>query len=172
MIFHMSGTGTNTFKIVQLNAENLFLYLDDMAERDWRKLSEKEWQRLSHATVANKSLVKTLWLADSLLYIDADIVCLNEVGGIESLNNFNHFFLQGKYTAHLIEGNSDRGIDVGYLVRKGLPLHAELRSHKDRPIQFNYPHELQTNLFEQNEKVLRSHYFSRDCSKLLLYRQA
>src|SRR5438045_3925837 len=108
MIFHMSGTTPNTFKIVQLNAENLFLYLDDMTERDWRKLSEKDWQKLSKATVANKSLVKTLWLADTLLHIDADIVCLNEVGGHESLSNFVRFFLADKYNVHLIEGNSDR----------------------------------------------------------------
>lgn len=173
MIFHMSGTATrpNRFKIVQLNAENLFLYLDDLTVRDWRKLSEKEWQRLSNATVANKSLVKTLWLADTLKTIDADIVCLNEVGGMESLNNFNHFFLDNAYSAHLIEGNSDRGIDVGYLVKKDLPLHAELRTHKNRPIQFNYPHELQGDLFHQDEKPLKTHYFSRDCAELRLYRQ-
>jgi len=174
MIFHMSGEGTrpNTFKIVQLNAENLFLYLDDMTERDWRKLSEKDWQRLSQATVSNKPLVKTLWLADSLLHIDADIVCLNEVGGHESMSNFARYFLGGKYEAHLIEGNSDRGIDVGYLIRKGLPLRAELRSHKNRPLGFLYPHEQQTNLFEVEtpEKSPKSHYFSRDCAELRLYR--
>lgn len=163
----MPAPSPKTFKIVQLNAENLFLYLDDIKERDWRKLSEKDWQRLSHATVANKPLVKTLWLADSILHMDADIVCLNEVGGHESLSNFARFFLGGKYDVHLLEGNSDRGIDIGYLVRKGFPLRAELRSHKDRPIQFLYPHEKQSDLFAP---AVKSHYFSRDCAELRLYR--
>src|ERR1035437_3608946 len=125
----MSEAKQNTFKVVQLNADNLFIFLDDLSERDWRSLSEKEWQQLSNATVANKSLVKTLWLADTLLDIDADIVCVNEVGGIESLSNFARLFLGGKYTAHLLEGNSDRGIDIGYLIKKDFPLRAELRTH-------------------------------------------
>src|SRR5665213_3897009 len=150
MIIHMSGVRPNTFKVVQLNAENLFLYLDDLTERDWRSLSEKDWQKLSKATVANKSLLKTLWLADSLIFIDADIVCLNEIGGQESLTNFAKLFLGGKYVPYLLEGNSDRGIDIGYLVKKDFPLRAEIRTHKERPIQFLYPHEVQTNLFEKD----------------------
>lgn len=167
----MSAITPNTFKIAQLNAENLFVYLDDLTERDWRRLTEKEWQRLSQATVPNKSITKTLWLADSLLHIDADIVCINEVGGQESLANFTRFFLGGKYVPHLIEGNSDRGIDIGYLVKKDFQLRPELRTHKNRPIQFLYPHEQQTGLFNQPdfEKTAKSHYFSRDCAELRLY---
>jgi exonuclease III len=168
----MSEVRPNTFKVVQVNAENLFLFLDDLSERDWRKLSEKDWQKLSHATVSNKSLVKTLWLADSLLHMDADLICVNEVGGEESLRNFARFFLADKYTSHLIEGNSDRGIDIGYLVKKDFPLRPELRTHKNRPIQFLYPHEQQTNLFQQGtpeKPQIKSHYFSRDCAELRLY---
>lgn len=165
----MSGVRPNTFKVVQLNAENLFLYLDNKSTRDWRQLSEKEWQKLSNATVANKSLSKTLWLADSLLHIDADLICLNEVGGLESLENFNRLFLNDRYTPYLIEGNSDRGIDVGYLLRKGLPLRAQIHTHKDRPLGFLYPHETQTHLFQQDAPAIKSHYFSRDCSELRLF---
>lgn len=162
----------NTFKIVQLNAENLFLFLDDTGERDWRKLSEKEWQRLSHASVPNKPLVKTLWLAETLLDIDADIVALNEVGGTESIHNFAKLFLKDKYTPYLIEGNSDRGIDIGYLVKKDFPYRVELRTHKDRPLGFQYPHEVATSLYLEGmepERVPRTHYFSRDCAELRVY---
>ena len=150
----------------------MFIFLDDFTVRDWRALPEKEWQQLSRATVANKSLVKTLWLADSLLDMNPDIVCVNEVGGLESLHNFAKFFLGGKYEAHLIEGNSDRGIDIGYLVRKDFPLRAEIRTHKERPLGFLYPHELQTNLFQAAgvEAPHTSHRFSRDCAELRLYR--
>ncbi|NJL24757.1 MAG: hypothetical protein HC902_06040 [Calothrix sp. SM1_5_4] len=155
----MTATWPNTFKIAQLNAENLFLFLDDPGERDWRRLSEKEWQKLSAATVPNKSLSKTLWLADSLLDINADIVCLNEVGGEESIRNFAKYFLKDRYTPHLIEGNSDRGIDIGYLVKKEFSPKVELRTHKNRPLNFLYPHEAPP----------KTHYFSRDCAELRVF---
>ena len=170
----MSALRPTTFKIVQLNAENLFLFLDDQTSRDWRRMSEKEWQTLTHATVANKSLTKTLGLADSILHMDADLVGLNEVGGEESLTNFAKHFLHGKYVPHLIEGNSNRGIDIGYLVKKDCRYRPELRSHKTRPLDFMYPHERQTNLFNQTppERTVKTHYFSRDCAELRLYAEA
>jgi hypothetical protein len=93
--------------------------------------------------------------------MDADIITVNEVGGVESLTNFARHFLKDLYTPHIIEGNSDRGIDIGYLVKKDLDLRAEHRTHKDRPLGFLYPHE-QGDLF-------KSHRFSRDCSELRLF---
>lgn len=170
----MSAPRPNTFKIAQLNAENLFLFLDQPGPRDWRRMTEKEWQKLSSATVQNKSLVKTLWLADAVLDIDADIVCVNEVGGIESLHNFAKYFLNDLYEAHLIEGNSDRGIDIGYLVKKEFTHRLELRTHKDRPLHFIYPHEEQSNAYHANnapEKIIKTHYFSRDCAELRVTRE-
>jgi len=158
----MTGARPNTFKIAQLNAENLFLFLDETADRDWRKLPEKEWQKLSHASVPNKSLVKTLWLADSLTAIDADIVFVSEVGGEESLRNFAKYFLRDTYPPHLIEGNSDRGIDIGYLVKKDFPHRVELRSYKNRPLKFQYPHEV-------GLEAPRTHYFSRDVAELRVF---
>jgi endonuclease/exonuclease/phosphatase family metal-dependent hydrolase len=165
----MSVARPNTFKLVQINAENLFLFLDDTTPRDWKSMSEKDWQRLSSATVPNKPLVKTIWLAESLLEINADIIAVNEVGGEESLHNFAKLFLKDLYIPYLIEGNSDRGIDVGYLVRRDFPMHVELRTHKNRPIKFLYPHEQESNLYFQGlepERTHKSHYFSRDCSEL------
>lgn len=159
-------------KIVQLNAENLFLFLDDHTPRDWKNLPEKEWQRLSSATVPNKPILKTLWLAETLLDINADIVCLNEVGGEESLNNFAKFFLGGRYRPYIMEGNSDRGIDVGYLVRNDFPFKLELRTHKNRPLNFLYPHERDTNLYLEGlepERIVKTHYFSRDCAELRVF---
>lgn len=160
-------------KVAQVNAENLFLYFDDELPADWKSLSERRWQKLSRATVSNKPLRKALWLAESLLDIDADIILVNEVGGEESLANFARFFLEDRYATYLIEGNSDRGIDIGYLVKRDLPVRCELVSHKDRPLGFLYPHDLESNRFfetTQPEKVLRSRYFSRDCLRLNLYK--
>lgn len=168
----MSAPSPNTFKVAQLNAENLFLFLDDRTPRNWSKMTEKEWQKLSNASIPNKSLSKTLRLAEALLHIDADLVCINEVGGLESLENFSKLFLSDRYAPHLIEGNSDRGIDVGFLLKRGFRLEAELRTHKDRPLDFLYPHERQSNLFYQDspEKQVKTHYFSRDCAELRLLR--
>jgi endonuclease/exonuclease/phosphatase family metal-dependent hydrolase len=165
----MSASPPNTFKVAQLNAENLFLFLDQPGERDWPRLNEKEWQKLSQASVPNKSLVKTLWLAETLLDIDADIVCLNEIGGEESIHNFAKYFLKGRYIGHLIEGNSDRGIDIGYLVKKEFLAGVELRTHKNRPLRFLYPHEVTSNEYFAShapEKIIKTHYFSRDCAEL------
>ena len=120
----------------------------------------------------NKPLKKTLWLAQSLLEIDADFILVNEVGGEESLTNFAREFLDDKYQAHVIEGNSERGIDVGYLVKKDLPFAVELHTNKNRPLHFLYPHEMASNLhFEKiaPEKVVKTHYFSRDCAELRVF---
>lgn len=159
----------STFKIVQLNAENLFLYLNQPKPYDWEQMSEKEWQSLSNASVRNKPLVHTLRLASTLLELDADLICINEVGGLESIQNFASLFLKDLYVPHLIEGNSDRGIDVGYLIKADLPLRAELRTHKDRPLGFLYPHELDPDSEIEISGRCRSHYFSRDCAELRLF---
>ncbi|MGE4132627.1 MAG: endonuclease/exonuclease/phosphatase family protein [Bdellovibrionales bacterium] len=156
----MPAPKPNIFKVAQLNAENLFLYLDEGVKRDWARVPEKDWQALSHATVPNKPLGKTLWLAETIKDIDADLVFLNEVGGDESIRHFTHHFLEDRYRPYLVEGNSDRGIDVGYLVRKDLPYRIELRSHRDRPLGFRYPHET---------PEAKTHYLSRDCAELRLY---
>jgi len=66
-------------KFMQLNAENLFLYIDKYEGQDLTQLNEKQWQQLSIASVRNKSLKKTRWLAESILSEDPDIVFLNEV---------------------------------------------------------------------------------------------
>ena len=91
-----------------------------------------------------------------------------EVGGLESLQNFNKYFLSGIYQEQLIEGNSDRGIDVGVMYRKSLDLHFEYQSNKSRPIEFLYPHELMGQT--KNAATMRgSHLFSRDASELHVF---
>lgn len=159
--------------VVQLNAENLFLFLDQPLTKDIELYSEKEWQRLSSSTQQNKSLHKTRALGEALLEIDPDLIMLNEVGGLESITNFNKYFLHENYVPHLIEGNSDRGIDCGYLVKKTLSARCLLKSHKDRPLGFLYPHEREMNAYWQNtnpERLIKTHYFARDCLELRLFR--
>lgn len=147
-------------RLMQLNAENLFIFLDEELPRTWRDLKESDWQALSRAAVPNKPLKKVLAIADTILDVLPHVVALNEVGGAESLKNFKRYFLNDLYEDYLVEGNSDRGIDVGYLVRRDWQKKFVFLSHKDRPIDFIYPHE---------EKIIPprpSHFFSRDCAEL------
>lgn len=154
---------SSDIRIMQLNAENLFIFLDKDKSAYEEGLSESQWQALSCASVPNKPLKKLSALSEVILDVQPHILALNEVGGQESLHHFNTLFLDGAYDEFLVEGNSDRGIDVGYLVRKDFGLRAELISHKERPLQFLYPHEKQEN---PNKP---SHLFSRDCAELRLF---
>lgn len=109
---------------------------------------------------------KVQWLARTILEIDADIVMLCEVGGLYNLDLFNSKYLNNKYYPALIPGNSDRGIEMGYLIKKELPYFHQILSHKDMELGFNYPHEIKTA--QNSGAQLTSHKFSRDISELRL----
>ena len=157
---------TTRLKIILLNAENLFLLFDHKIDAEILKLDEVKWQKLSTSLFENKPLRKARNLAKIISDSLADIVMLCEVGGLESLKNFNELFLDSQYSATLIEGNSDRSIDVGFLVRKTYEFYFDLVSNKNRPINFLYPHERNPAL------KLPSHKFSRDVAELKLFRKS
>lgn len=153
-----------TLRLMHFNVENLFVYMDNYSGQDLSSMSESEWRRCSSSTNLNKSL-KKLWAIKNIIdEVSPDIISLNEVGGMESLKNYNDHFLSQKYSPFLIEGNSNRGIDVGYLIRQDLNLKPVLITHKNRPLNFLYPHEEQTN------SGGKSHYFSRDVAELRLFK--
>jgi len=146
-------------KMSFLNAENLFLLFDSPPTSDALKTDEAQWQRLSSSIYSNKPLGKLKELSKAIKDISPDILMLCEVGGSESLKNFNELFLDSQYSMALIEGNSDRNIDVGFLIRKGLPFYFDLTSNKNRLINFIYANDrAQKN--PQNQK------FSRDVVEL------
>lgn len=156
-------------KFCLLNAENLFL-LFDQVPADPAKVDENQWQRLSTSVYENKNLAKTRALARALREIDADVLMLCEVGGLESLKNFNDLFLQQTYSPILIEGNSERNIDVGFLIRRGLPFYYDLLSNKNRPINYLYPHERDSQQTGYPTRV-QSHKFSRDVVELRFFQK-
>lgn len=158
-------------KIMAINAENLFLYLDKFEGEDLSKVTEEEWQSFSISLFQNKTLYKTRWLARSIEDVEPDVVMLSEVGGLESIRNFSRLFLKDKYEPFLIEGNSNRGIDLGYLVRRSSNIEAELISHKNRSINFLYPHEkysLDAGYKKVRGRPIEDHKFSRDLVQLNL----
>lgn len=145
-----------------LNAENLFLLSDQQLTPEHLKLDEVQWQKLSTSIFDNKPLNKTKKLAEIINQTQPDLLMLSEIGGIESLNNFNRLFLEDKYSPALSEGNSNRNIDIGFLIRKDIGFYFDLVSNKNRPINYNYPHERHT-------PNVASHKFSRDLAELHLF---
>lgn len=107
-----------------------------------------------------KSLDKVKWMAKTIIDIGADIYMLTEIGGIESLDYFNDVYLESKYLSIIQKGNSNRGIEVGFLVRKDLPYKYNHYTYKNHPINFLYPHE------REKKELITSHKMSRDISEL------
>jgi endonuclease/exonuclease/phosphatase family metal-dependent hydrolase len=153
------------------NVENLFLLFDQEIPAHFQKLNEAQWQKLSNSVYENKTLVKCNSIAQIIKENDPDIMMLCEVGGSDSLHNFNKLFLDNKYNVALIEGNSDRNIDVGYLIKKDVSFFFDIASNKNRPLNFLYPHE---KLSKKTGYSIKGHsqFFSRDCVELRLFTQA
>ncbi len=149
-------------KICVYNLENFYIFISKYKEnKPLEDFSEIDWQLLSSSVFTNKPLKSVIHIAEIIEREDIDILLMTEVGGIESLENFNKYFLKDKYTPYLIEGNSDRGIDLGYLVKSSLKYDFEISSHKNEPLNFLYPHEKKDRY--NNRKT---HFFSRDVLEL------
>jgi endonuclease/exonuclease/phosphatase family metal-dependent hydrolase len=106
--------------------ENLFLHQPETVtdeDRKYRPLKDQE---------------KCRSLAEAILDIDADVMALSEVGGEESLATFNERYLEDKYHHSLIQGNSDRGIELGFLMKKSSPYTFEHLTHRNSEIPLNY----------------------------------
>lgn len=165
---HSAPSALSSLKVGFLNVENLFLLFDHEVPFHYLKLTEPQWQKLSTSVYENKPLQKCVQIARVIQQNNPDIMMLCEVGGIESLKNFNRLFLDEAYHTALVEGNSDRNIDVGFLIRKTSTFKYDLRSHKERPLSFLYPHE---HLSKKTGYPIKgqTHFFSRDCAELRIF---
>ena len=166
----MAPLDRKNLKIAQFNLENFFVYMDHPMQTSIDQISETDWQKQSISTFDNKSLHGIRGIAKCIRDMNADVYALCEVGGIESITNFAKYFLNGEYKPFSIEGNSDRGIDLAYLVKSDLPLKVELRTHKERPIDFLYPHERQSVLGGYLDPK-HSLKFSRDVLEMRLFQE-
>ncbi len=120
-------------KVMVLNAQDLFLFMDkhDHEKSPVTELTEIKWQLMSSSLLSNKSKEKCQILANTINEAEADIVMVTEVGGPESLSNFAKYVLSDKYHAISLPSNSDRGIDLGYLIKKTLPYTFDYHTHID-----------------------------------------
>lgn len=156
---------TCDLKVMLWNLENLFLLSDQELTPEHLKLDEVQWQKLSTSVYPNKSLVKSKAIADIINSENPDLLMLCEVGGLESLSNFNRLFLGDRYSPVLIEGNSDRNIEIGFLLRRNIGFYFDVFTNRNRTINYLYPHE-RTNL---DSPVVGGHRFSRDAAELHLF---
>lgn len=103
--------------------------MDKYSNEDINSLNEYQWQNLTSSTYGHKSLDKTKDIARTVKETNPDILCLVEVGGKASLENFSKYFLDNQYEIYHLPSNSDRGIDLGYLVKKELPYSFHIYAH-------------------------------------------
>ena len=122
---------TSLLKTMVLNAQDLFLFMDKHDQTSLEDLTETKWQLMSSSLFFNKSKDKCIALAQTIRDSGADIVMMTEVGGHESLANFARFVLNDEYISLSLPSNSDRGIDLGYLIKKTLPYELALHTHVD-----------------------------------------
>lgn len=149
-------------RIVSFNTENLFLW-------------DEGHQHFKGPVVSSqKAKNKLLGIKETIAELKPDILCLTEIGGEESLLNFNHEYLEDSYTPFIIPGNSDRGIELAFLTRADLKgFRFEHFSHKERSIHFNYQYEEIQNEIQKKKNLppkFPEHKFSRDISELRVFK--
>jgi endonuclease/exonuclease/phosphatase family metal-dependent hydrolase len=149
-------------KVMVLNAQDLFLFMDkhDHGKIAVTELTEIKWQMMSSSLFSNKSKEKCQILAGAILEANADIVMVTEVGGPESLTNFATYVLNDEYFALSLPSNSDRGIDLGYLIKRSLPYTFDIHSHID--------YRLPEPAWRFSRDVLRLDLKDQDDTKMIL----
>lgn len=103
--------------------------MDKYNGEDLETLHPPKWQLFTSSFFPNKALKQLYELKEMILELDPDILFLTEVGGPESLENFNHYFLEDRYKIYCEPSNSDRGIDLGYMVKKDFKYKVEIKNH-------------------------------------------
>lgn len=110
---------TLVMKICQWNLQDLIIYMTMYENQNLNKINDKDWQNLSISIdQKNKSIYKIRDMAKKIRTLNSEIFAICEVGGKESLDNFNKYFLNDKYKTFCYENNSPRALDVGFLVKK------------------------------------------------------
>ncbi|MBC7396535.1 MAG: endonuclease/exonuclease/phosphatase family protein [Bdellovibrionales bacterium] len=151
--------GEGVLKVCEYNVENLFISMDYYDGQDLRSISENEWKTLALAQLQRKQKpLSKLWgVAKAVLDINPDVLMLAEVGGQDSLENFNRYFLNDQYVPYFVAGNSRRSIDLGFLVKKDLPFRVEAVSNKETPIEVQAYQGKYTAKFSRDVAELRLH---------------
>ncbi len=119
-------------KVLLWNLQDFFLFMDKYQGEDLADLTEAKFQLLTTSFKSNKELEKVRAIAELIENTAPDICLFTEVGGKESLDNFNKYFLNQRFQVIHEPSNSDRGIDLAIMVRSDLPLPYNFQLHKDK----------------------------------------
>jgi endonuclease/exonuclease/phosphatase family metal-dependent hydrolase len=159
-VTHASDSSSSKeLTICEFNVENLFVSMPYYDGQDLEKLSASKWRAMALPQFRNKQkTLKRLWgLSRAILDINPDILMLVEVGGEDSLVNFNLHFLGDRFKPWFVDGNSKRAIDLGFLTKKELGFKIETRSNKDFPVEVNGWHGKEITKFSRDVAELRLH---------------
>jgi hypothetical protein len=123
------------FKVLLINAENFFVFLEKYnGVPAISELTETQWQGLSTSFFNNKPIEKVRSLSRLIFELDPDLIMMTEVGGETSFKNFNQFFLENRYDVFTCPSNSDRGIDLGYLLKQKWTQTAKFSHYQNYPL--------------------------------------
>lgn len=106
--------------LASFNAENFSLLLNRPYSREeLEALDERDYLAMNPSIYnPNKNRAKIAEIARLIVENDFDLIGLCEIGGRETIENFNEMYLDGLYSCHIHEENSRRGIFVGALVKR------------------------------------------------------
>jgi endonuclease/exonuclease/phosphatase family metal-dependent hydrolase len=161
-------------KVTTFNLENLFnryAFLD----LPWENKSyEKFVQAVGVASIASRegdlvpydiTEIQRNNTAQAILDAAPDLLAVQEVENIYTLRNFNESYLDKHFDRMLcIDGNDPRGIDVGFLIRKGLKVEVlNIRTHIDEPEKGK---SIERRSFLKSGYWVTGAIFSRDCLEI------
>lgn len=112
-------------KVLQYNVENLFMSVG----KHELLPTNASFKRVTDAEVKPEWQLEGV--ATPMLEFKPDLMILEEVESIDALTQFNSDYLSGAYRPLLVKGNDERGINIGFYVKKDLPLDITMESHKD-----------------------------------------
>lgn len=144
--------------LMSWNVENLFLIPEKISESEQLPSNFGEWI---------KPHKKVKALADTIARYDVDIAFLQEVGGRSSLESFCHRYLEDRYIPFHLPGNSERGIEIAYLIKKKSAISATIHSHANFALDLSHithPNIHYRPLFERNVLELRIDLYGKKTS--------
>lgn len=158
-------------KITTFNVENMFnryafLDLPPNERGDYEKAIRavgvvsvvgRQGEILSYETTNVQRNNTALAIEDSA----PDILAVQEVENLDTLRNFNDEFLNQYFQQiFLLDGNDSRGINVGFMIRKGLEIEVlSIRTHMDEA-------EVGETVIRRSGGIANGTLFSRDCLEL------
>jgi exonuclease III len=98
-------------------------------------------------------------VANAIKETNLDILVLQEVEGINALEDFASNHLDDLYYPIVMKGNDGRGIEIGFLVKKNLPFEINMQSYKEMTWQDPLSGNQTEKLFSRDLPVMNI-YFS------------